>query len=432
MIERSHKVTSGYPSGWVVPGPSTSKLSLLVDIFVFVIPCLLFLEFNIGGRLFAPEILLLGVLPILVLSKGRELFEPIPRTLILLSFFWLVGQILTDLVRDIPFEDYSRGWAKIIFFSTNFMALYLLLGLSKRRWLVFAAGLATGLAITFFYSPSEYALDYPWKFGVGFSVTFALIMSTHSKTLGKYGATVLILALAAFINFYFAFRSLGLICVLTALIFILHRWRFTAPNSALRTGKGVLVLIFAGCTMLLYGLLQLYSLAESTGLFGEIEQQKYESQSAGDFGVFLGGRNEFLASSQAIFDSPLIGHGSWAKDERYVELIQIRLEQLGYEGFGFRESDQIPSHSYLLGSWVEAGIFGGLLWIWVLRLVYRFFRDSYFTHFTPAPWVVFSVLLLSWNVLFSPFGADQRLLAAYQIALIMLALRQRVSDQNGN
>lgn len=428
MIERSHKVTSGYPSGWVVSGPTAGKLSLLVDIFVFAIPCLLFLEFNIGGRLFAPEILLLGALPILVLSKGRELFEPIPRTLILLSFLWLVGQILTDWMMDIPFEDYSRGWAKIIFFSTNFMALYLLLGLSERRWLVFAAGLAAGLAITFFYSPSEYALDYPWKFGLSFSVTFVLVMSTHSKTLGKYGVTVLILALAAFINFYFAFRSLGFICLMTALFTILHRRNLTSPNSALRTGKGVLVLIFAGSAMLLYVFLQLYNLAESTGFFGEIQQQKYENQSSGDFGLLLGGRNEFLASSQAIFDSPLIGHGSWAKDERYVELMQIRLEQLGYEGFGFRESDQIPSHSYLFGSWVEAGILGALLWIWVLRLVYRFFRDIYFAQFSPAPWVVFSVLLLSWNVLFSPFGADQRLLAAYQIAVIMLALRGRVND----
>jgi len=201
MIERPHQVTSGYPTRWVVRGQAAGKQSLLGDIFVFLIPCSLFLEVNIGGRLFAPEILLLVILPFLVFSKGRKLLESIPRTLILLSFFWLIGQIITDLIRDIQFEDYSRGWAKIIFFSTNFMALYLLLGLSARRWLVFAAGLAAGLAITFFYSPSEYALDYPWKFGLGFSITFMLVMSTHNKILEKYGVTVLILALAAFINF---------------------------------------------------------------------------------------------------------------------------------------------------------------------------------------------------------------------------------------
>jgi len=192
-----------------------------------------------------------------------------------------------------------------------------------------------------------------------------------------------------------------------------------------------LILIFASSALLLYAFLHLYGLAASSGFFGEIEQQKYESQSSGEFGLLLGGRNEFLASSQAIFDSPLIGHGSWAKDQRYVELMQSRLEQLGYEVIGVRESDQIPSHSYLLGSWVEAGILGALLWIWVLCLVYRSFRAIYLSPLRPAPWVIFSALLLSWNVLFSPFGADQRLFAAYQIALIMLALRATSEPSKG-
>lgn len=429
MIEQSNQTTRNLNSGWLISQRHTNAPSLLSNILAFLIPCSLFLEVNIGGRLFAPEILLLVILPFLVFFKGRKLLESIPRTFILLSFLWLVGQIITDLIRDIQFEDYSRGWAKIIFFSTNFMALYLLLGLSARRWLVFGAGLAAGLAITFFYSPSEYALDYPWKFGLGFSITFLLVISTHNKALGKYGVTVLILALAAFINFYFAFRSLGLICALTALFVLLRRKRSTSPNSARRIGKGKLVLIFASSALLMYAFLALYGLAARTKFFGEIEQQKYESQSSGEFGLLLGGRNEFLASSQAILDSPLIGHGSWAKDQRYVDLMQSKLERLGYEVLGFKDSDQIPSHSYLLGSWVEAGILGALLWIWVLRLVYRFFRAAYLSPVSPAPWVIFSALLLGWNVLFSPFGADQRLLAAYQIALIMLAL-QATSEQS--
>jgi hypothetical protein len=164
-----------------VRGQTAGKQSLLGDIFVFLIPCSLFLEFNIGGRLFASEILLLGVLPFLMLSKGRKLLEPIPRTVILLSFFWFVGQFTTDLIRSTPFEDYSRGWAKIIFFSTNCMALYLLLGLSTRRWLALASGLSAGLSINFFYSPSANALDYPpWKFGLGvaISVMIALVISS--------------------------------------------------------------------------------------------------------------------------------------------------------------------------------------------------------------------------------------------------------------
>jgi hypothetical protein len=53
------------------------------------------------------------------------------------------------------------------------------------------------------------------------------------------------------------------------------------------------------------------------------------------------------------------------------------------------------------------------------------FGTAYSSEVVPMPWVVISGLLLLWNIPFSPFGAEQRLIAAYQVAIVILALRRK-------
>ena len=180
----------------------------------------------------------------------------------------------------------------------------------------------------------------------------------------------------------------------------------------------MLVLLAVG----VLGTLQLYDAAASSGILGSRAQTRYLEQS-GALGVLVGGRSEVLVSSQAIVDSPILGHGSWAKDFAYVDLLADRLSSLGYEvGAGLSDVGLIPAHSYLLGSWVWAGILGGLFWaaiavvaIWLLLNLYAF-------HVELAPLLVFSAILLLWNIAFSPYGFSGRILASYGIAICLLGL----------
>src|SRR5207249_4985632 len=102
--------------------------------------------------------------------------------------------------------------------------------------------------------------------------------------------------------------------------------------------------------------------------------QKYREESAGRFGVLLGGRPELFASSIAIADSPLIGHGSWPKDPKYTNDLLSVLSRNGYQPGGgllysIQHSDYlIPTHSFLFGAWVEAGLLGAVFWLVVLAL----------------------------------------------------------------
>ncbi len=74
--------------------------------------------------------------------------------------------------------------------------------------------------------------------------------------------------------------------------------------------------------------------AADIGLFDESVTQKFQTQANGKFGVLVGGRPETLVAIQAIRDSPIIGHGSFAIDPKYLELKQ----ELQYE-YGYSDTD---------------------------------------------------------------------------------------------
>lgn len=395
--------------------------------FACLIPMLMFLEVKLVGRLFVSEVLLLVALPFLMLSKARKLLEPLPRTVILLSFFWFVGQVFTDLIRDAPFEDYSRGWAKIIFFSTNFMALYLLLRGQPKRWLLFGLGIAVGQILGYVISPNEYAEGQPWKFGVGSAVTILCVLLTQSAVISRIRLLPgSIIGLMGLVNIYFNSRSLGLICLVTAgYLFLLARakTRGGAAQSHGKTARWPQTIAALGIFIAVGAAVQWgYGYAAGSGWLGEDAEVKYRAQGAGDLGLLLGGRTEILASSQAIIDSPIIGHGSWAKNADYVDLAEYRYAQLGYESLGVSESELIPTHSHLFGTWVEAGIVGAIFWGWVFLQAMRLLFSPGLRHFKYAGWVFFLTLSLLWSILFSPFGASQRMYAAFDIVVILLVL----------
>jgi O-antigen ligase len=162
-----------------------------------------------------------------------------------------------------------------------------------------------------------------------------------------------------------------------------------------------------------------YGYAAGEGWLGEESKQKYEAQAGGKFGVLLGGRVELFASTLAIIDSPLIGHGSWAKDPKYATGLLEQLAAYDYEIPREIKTDLIPTHSYLFGAWVESGIVGAIFWLWVLFFVFKILLILHKTKDTLVPLVAFVGFEMLWNVLFSPFGAGGRVYVAYHLVLLM-------------
>ena len=125
----------------------------------------------------------------------------------------------------------------------------------------------------------------------------------------------------------------------------------------------------------------------------------------------------------------MVGHGSFPADYHYIELKQ----QLLYEN-GYSESDTpeeldypvIPTHSHLTMAWVESGILGGLLWIYILVLTLRAIFQVAVTRPNMAPLYSYLLVNFVWDILYSPFGSVNRMVGAYLVLLGYHMLRMPV------
>lgn len=390
----------------------------------FVIPSTLFLKLNFGGELFLPEILLAGILPALLLRPRPRLVKW--KWILVLGGFWLLSQIITDLVHATPFEDYSRGWAEIAFLLTNLAAIVLLVGESRRHLMLFGSGYVFGATLLFFVNPGTLGNYYPWKFGVGYPVTLAIVLLVSTKRVSRSGLlSSFILCGAAALNMFLGFRSLAGICFITALYLLFQR----LPRQASRRRQtiGSLALLALVGVMGVFGSLRLYEYAAVNGMLGAEASRQYSQQSEGALGILVGGRTETLASFEAIQDSPFLGHGSWAKNASYVRALNAKLKLLGYETT-YRESELIPTHSFIFGAWVEAGLMGAVFWLAILTIPVRVLFTNYLTKDPMTPLMVFVAISLIWDVFFSPLGAQGRLLTAFYLVVLLQALTRSVAN----
>ena len=160
-------------------GESVFNLSgMVANILVCLTSSLMFVEIHMQGRMFLPEILLACMLPWLLRVRGYLLIEGIPRRLLLLGLFWLLAQVTTDLIRDTPFSDWSRGWSKIIFLLLDFSSIYLLMANRAGRYFMFAIGIAIGQILQYFFDPNDFAAYWPWKFGYGTAITLLFVLGS--------------------------------------------------------------------------------------------------------------------------------------------------------------------------------------------------------------------------------------------------------------
>lgn len=395
-----------------------SRVSAL-DVWAFILPAISFLEIAIVGRLIVTELLLLVMLPWLWRTRDKV---PLPRWFLVLWAGWLLSQIVTDVVVGSAFRDYARGWAGIAFTLTNFAGILVLVS-TPRRARLFAAGLAVAGFIGFLFLAHPYAALDPWKWGLATPV--ALLMAAGLS--GRVGDRLPWLTVAAFVafgalNLMLGYRSLGGVSLVAAgylsLSAVVGRRHSAAHHARLRAVIGLAFMATAGVAVL-----GLYSVAASQGWLGPEAQVKYFDQ-AGAFGAILGGRPEALVSTQAILDSPILGHGSWAKDPIYAELLAERQESLDYEiTLEYVGTDLIPAHSYLLGAWVWAGLLGAAFWFAVAAAAVWLLANLYSFRVELAPLLVLSAVLLLWGIAFSPYGNSTRITAPYGIALCLLGLR---------
>jgi hypothetical protein len=385
------------------------------------------------GQLYISEIILVSLFPFLFFNKGKVLSRsPNTSTILILGGVWLVGQIFTDIFRQTTMQDLARGWAGIVVMLMSFGSLYILINNNLRRLIIFAWGYAfSGILFTIF-QPSSYAIKFPWQFGYGSPIILMLfLLAVHfgKNNLKTTSLWVLPILGAGVLSFFLNARSLGGLVILATMII----WMRANPLTGTLLARLKLQnLFFAGLLMTISGLavLEGYAYAAEQGILGERAREKYLSQQNQSLlGIIIGGRTEILASSQAIIDSPIIGHGSWAKNPYYraylYQLIDFGYQtDINYLNYLVNQTDLIPAHSHLTQNWIWAGVLGAIFWLWVLLWMGKVFIKANTAPNQLYPLIIYFIVIATWDILFSPFGAFMRITWAFHFIVFLFATRR--------
>ena len=400
----------------------TSRDAFFTDLGIFLLGVAGAFSVNLVGALPGNEILLFPLLPLALLAKGSRAFKRQYLWFYVLTLGWLLGTVVADLYVGIGLPFRMKGIARVVFFGLDFMLLAILINNRTRRIIILALSI---VAVMLVFS-RDFRGDFltEWKFGISSSVTIlALLGCSYYYARKKYRNCIIIYLVLVVLNLKFAFRSQMVVdlvaAALTIPIFDRHGLPagFRSSNMA-KTLKPILLLVLAGGAAFLAS--ETIKFAAKKGFFDEDVADKFQSQSQGKLGVLFGGRPETLVALQAIRDSPIIGHGSFAADQRYLDL----KADLMYEN-GYSESDQsddvvgnaIPTHSHLTMAWVESGILGGILWIYILVLVIRAILRITTVRPPLSPLYCYLLVNFIWDIFYSPFGSINRLWGAYLILL---------------
>lgn len=421
-------------SRFAAPAASTANASrdLLTILVALALPLTRLQEVELIGVLFFHDLLApIILLGLLMRRESWPLLKALKPFLILIGI-WLASQVVTDLYRGTPFVDYSRGWSRIGLLAINAMTYWLLSGgrLKILGVIVFSYGLT--MILNVYVNQSFLSENFPWKFGLGggLALIFASLgMSTSLRRwLGPSLPAILILCLAL-VSLAQDARSLFAICALAAAYSFFALWASKRPAISRRITPAVFFVMIAGGALAGQVVIAGYGALAERGALGYEARIKYRQQMGSGGNIIIGGRSTLLVATQAIADSPIIGHGSWAKNPYYVQVYFLKLREYGlpitenYRQLGEIDQYLIPTHSHFFGSWVEGGIMSIFFWIWVLVLAFTALYSVLKRQEQPNVLVAYMALTMLWDIPFSPFASDQRIIEAIEICVLIAAAR---------
>jgi hypothetical protein len=402
------------------------------DWIAFLTPISAIWVVSVGGQLPYTEVIFLLFFPLLVLTQGRRLLDKEYRTAYLLLGLWALSQTLTDIFVETSTASRIRGLARVVFFALDLASISVIIGTSLRRTKIFLLGMILNLIYVAYTSNLDMATA--WKMALAPAASMAVFLFASPYYVKRKYAWVLLPAIGlAIVNLHYVVRGAMMIDLAVAVLLLpIFPKAATDRHSVTRGRAGRVTLLIVLSLAAVWGSQQILKTAVNAGLFSESDQQKYEQQSQGKLGILFGGRPEGLVAARAIMDSPILGHGSYAVDYKYYELLQ----EYRYR-FGYAEGDEvddvedpgIPTHSHLTMSWVEGGFLASFFWFYMLLLIARGVIRLTETPHQLGPLYLYLLISLTWDILFSPFGQTRRMYEAFLIVVMINLLRTKPAQR---
>lgn len=397
---------------------------IFMDIFVCILGLLSSVLLHYIGDFYVSEILLITLFPILLFLRGKSLLRPLLGPIFLLLGVWFLGLVISDFYRQAELDNRLRGMALVVFFAVEIAAFLMLLPKNERAKMLFLTSYATGSIIMAKLQPTEISAgENRWKFGYATgTIMLVILISCYFYARRKYLPATLILAAIAGYNLLVDYRSAFLEIMVAAVLVVPIIPERIGKLRFLPRKRGLAQVILVTCMALGAGWSagQILKYAANGGFLGEEAQEKNEVESrAGN--LILGGRPEVFTGLRAFLDSPIIGHGSWPIDRKYIEMQADEAEERGNKVNDLLQTTNglIPTHSHIIGAMVDAGILGGFFWAYLLWLVAKAIVQVAILRPPLAPIYCFLLVTQFWATLFSPFGSFERITEAFTLVVII-------------
>lgn len=403
------------------------------NLALFALPISIIFKINFVGDLLISDLLVFGIF-LAMLARGKiTLKQPFLRTLMILILLWLLSAIASDFLNGSYLRNLMRGWTKIGLFAVYILVFFNLINGHRSRYIAALTGLTVAAPFAvppeITYGGGEDTLQSMWKFGIGMGLTLLLGLVLMRLGFSRRNSAIGFMVLGP-IHMMMGARSMFLTTFLSGFLTFVAR-----PVANARTRVKLVMIGLVLLLLCMSGGEIAYDKMVRSGVFGEKVLEKHLQQTAGGTNIILGGRSESLISLVAIQDSPFFGHGSWAESKEYyllyLQILQSQGRQANFDVAATATSFLIPSHSYLLGAWMEHGFPGALFWLFTLGLTLRGLITGLMGRRPAQPVEIYLMLLLIWDILFSPFGGPTRCWAALRIALVAYVIQsEKITEES--
>lgn len=396
-----------------------------------------FISIRIIGILSVSEILAIACSPFLFLTVYNE--NKSFRRISFLFALWLFGSVVSDFFNETEYIVFLKGSFSIVIFYINFIFCFWIINKQLDSLDSFLWGLAFSFLFGTIFGFNVFYQEYIENQNISsivedshfnkllVAILMYFIWAISSTYFRRFPVMVLIIVfIFSIYSLVNGSRSTFLIhfisifyCIYISLL--ISKFSLPLPEVFKYLNKRKLIFFIVFIVSLIFSRIIYSNLAEQ-GYMGEDEYLKYNYQKNLKLGL-LSGRSEIFSSFIAIIDSPILGHGSYAKDLKgfNIKAAELSGEISNLFIYTFDQDSYIRTHSHIFGSWVNNGILSLFLWLFLITISIKFlFKYSFFIYkyFFILSISVFSIL---WKVLFSPFS--ERVYLAFMFSFFLIIMQ---------
>lgn len=358
------------------------------------------IDVNVIGQLRLNEVVVLLAAPFVFRQTDLREYPYLKKALAALLML-LAFQIITDvLVVHASPQNFMRGWAATIISMLSLVFLFKTLNDQSTILLFIGMTILRNIIYTDDIVDSDMSY-FKFKIAPILSYTvYLIIFWLYARNELKLVMAVMIAY--SLLCFASDTRSTGVIFFLSAVIIYFMNTKASISGRRIAAFSIVAAVLFQVCYMFYVNAVMNNEIG---GEHSRAQLSRLESP-YNPLGLLMTGRAETFAAATAIADAPLFGHGSWAIDKTlkyYMILLSFHEEDMNVIK-AYEKDRLIPSHSVLMGAWVNAGLGGFIavvcLFWFLMKMGFHIVRNGQELQLYPV--LVLMVIGLIWTFLFSP------------------------------